>query len=123
MAKASGGSGRGGGGGGGASLARAAASGKLSVTQAAALRKLDGAWHTLPTEGSQSTPRAVRINFYERGQTQRMYVNSKVLSRKPREGTVGYIDLRTGEISGPATQIAAALRTISRGRETWAPYR
>lgn len=113
------------GGGGGGALAAAASSGQLSKSQVSALGKLDGAWHEFDTTGSQTTNRAVSISYWERGDAARYYVNIGIRSRKPRQGSMGYIDAKTGVVVGDGyskTDIGRALAAIYKGESNRLPY-
>lgn len=113
------------GGGGGGALAAAASSGQLSKSQVSALGKLDGAWHEFDTTGSQTTNRAVSIGYWERGGMARYYINMGIRSRKPRQGTMGYIDAKTGAVVGQgysSADIGRAIAAIAKGESNRLPY-
>lgn len=112
-------------GGGGGALASAVASGQLSKSQLSAIGKLDAAWHDFDTTGSQTTNRAVSISYWERGGMARYYINMGIRSRKPRQGTMGYIDAKTGAVVGQgysSADIGRAIAAIAKGESNRLPY-
>ncbi len=98
--------------------------GTLSQQTMDAIRKLDGTWHTFPTLGSQSTSRTVSLSYWKSpdGEKERMYIRLRIQGRTPRDGSLGYIDLKTGAVvpdRSTRQEIATALDSIAQGKATW----
>lgn len=86
------------------------------------LKNSDGHWHEVERQGSQSTPRGVSASRWTKAGKDRLYLNSRIFSRTPRDGRIGYIDLISGEIvpdrNGSKRELATAVESIMTGTAT-----
>ncbi len=86
------------------------------------LANKDNRWHEVELRGSQATPRGVQLSRWTQHGKDRLYIDTRIFSRTPRSGKIGYIDLQTGAIvpdrNGSKREMADAVESVLAGVPT-----
>ena len=101
-------------------LAKIAGGQELTLGEADYLAAVaDGRWHDLPLQGSQTTPRQVRVNRWTKNGLDRLYVELRISSTNPRGANLGFVNLQTGAVTADDSrhELAAAVAAILAGSQ------